>query len=98
MCGHLWWVGKAKYVPQVKQVATPCIDDYQLKREDFEVVGELGSVCAQSFFEHVCVSTELVNLTFCGQLTNSQEQLKVEQRQRSKTGKIDELQSWHRWL
>ena len=36
-----------KSVSQLKHVATPCIDDYQSKDADVEVVGELASVCAQ---------------------------------------------------
>ena len=31
----------------LKPTETPCIDDHQIKPEDFEVVGELASICAR---------------------------------------------------
>ena len=40
-----------KSVSQLKQSVTPCIDDHQLKKEDFDVVGELASVSAQIVFK-----------------------------------------------
>ena len=30
-----------KYVYHLKQVVTPCIDNHHLKKDDFQVVGEL---------------------------------------------------------
>ena len=33
---------------------TPCVDDYHLKRQDFEVVGDLALVCAQTVLKCVC--------------------------------------------
>ena len=44
MKGKVWDLA-TKTVPQLQLAATLCIDDHQSKQEDFEVVGELPSVC-----------------------------------------------------
>ena len=44
-CGERW--AASKNLSQLKQASTPCTDEQHLKKEAFEVVGELASVCAQ---------------------------------------------------
>ena len=36
-----------KKVEQLHKVSSPCLDDHQFKREEFESVGELSKVCSQ---------------------------------------------------
>ena len=36
-----------KPASEMKQAATPCMDDHQLQTEDVQVVGEHASVCAE---------------------------------------------------
>ena len=36
-----------KFVEQLSNVSTPCMDDHQFTKDEFEIVGELADVCAQ---------------------------------------------------
>ena len=51
----------------------PCIADHHVKKEDFEVVGEVALIAHRSLL-HACIQQELVELTCGGQVTRSQEQ------------------------
>ena len=62
-----------KSVSHPKQVETQCIDDHQLKKNDFEVVGELVLSAHRSCC-NAYILPDLVELTCCGQVTRSQEQ------------------------
>ena len=43
----LSWSRTFNSVSHLKQLGTPCIDDWRLKNDDFEVVGELALVCVR---------------------------------------------------
>ena len=43
-----------KSASHLKKVRTPCVDDYHLKRQDFEAVGDLALGCAQIALKCVC--------------------------------------------
>ena len=48
MCGLKRYCELAKKsVSKLEQAGTPCSDDHELKKNVFEVVGELALVCAQ---------------------------------------------------
>ena len=43
-----------KSVSRLNQVETPCSDDHDLKKDDFEVVGEFSFVCAEVVLKCLC--------------------------------------------
>ena len=47
MCVERYCELANKSVFQHEQARTPCNDDHQLKKDEFEVVGEVALVCAQ---------------------------------------------------
>ena len=55
-----------KPASQLQQAETLCIDDHQLKKEDFDVVVEHASVCAQIVQTCLCIASG-GRATSCGQ-------------------------------
>ena len=47
MCGTILWIGKEICVSSQASGETPCIDDHRLKKDEFDVFGELASVTSQ---------------------------------------------------
>ena len=45
-----------KTTQQLYKVATPCMDDHQLKEEENESVGELSAVCSRIVLECLCLA------------------------------------------
>ena len=44
-----------KTTQQLYKVATPCLDDHQLRDQEMGYVGELSEVCSQIVFEESCI-------------------------------------------
>ena len=42
-----------KDMSTLQQVATPCIDDHQIPREDYETTGEFSAVCVQIVLKYL---------------------------------------------
>ena len=74
---------------------TQCIDDHQLKKNDFEVVGELVLSAHRSCCK-AYILPDLVELTCCGQVTRSQEQsLKWNRAFDQRLAQLTSLHSFH---
>ena len=45
-----------KTIDKLQNVSTLCLDDYLIKPEDLEIVGELSETCSQNVLKRLCVA------------------------------------------
>ena len=64
--GGMLPIGRQEDGAVAHEVATPCLDDHNFKKEELETVGELSKVCSQIVLQNVCIQHEVADLTFFG--------------------------------